>query len=54
MKLLLARTVDRFMNDLRSLYRRKVDYDDAVPGLSGIALIAIRMSEKVISDLSSL
>ncbi|MEG4070618.1 hypothetical protein QUA42_25290 [Microcoleus sp. Pol11C2] len=38
---------------LRS-YRRKVDYDDAVPGLSGIELIAIEVAEKVRYNLSSL
>lgn len=50
------RTRKKIAENLRYLrsYRRKVDYDDAVPGLSGIALVAIGISEKVICDLSSL
>lgn len=50
------RTRQKIAENLRYLrsYLRKVDYDDIVPGLSGIVSIAISISEKVISDLSSL
>lgn len=35
-------------------YRRKVDYVDTIAGLSGMASIAIAISQKVISDLNNL
>jgi uncharacterized protein (UPF0332 family) len=35
-------------------YRKQADYVDTFPGLAGITLIALRLSEKVISTLSSL
>lgn len=35
-------------------FRRQADYVDTFPGLSGIARIAIRLSEEVISALNSL
>ncbi|MEG5173510.1 hypothetical protein [Microcoleus sp. B3-D7] len=50
------RTRRKIAENLRYLrsYRRKVDYDDAVPGLSGIELIAIGIAAKVRYNLSSL
>ncbi|OCR00777.1 hypothetical protein BCD67_23885 [Oscillatoriales cyanobacterium USR001] len=50
------RNRQKIADNLRYLlsYRRKVDYDDFVPGLSGITPIAIRLSEQVISDLNNL
>lgn len=35
-------------------FRRQADYVDAFPGLSGITLIALRISEEVITTLSNL
>ncbi len=43
-------------NNLKRLraYRRQADYVDKFPGLSGITLTALTLSEEVISNLNSL
>lgn len=50
---LFGQSVAENLRQLR-MYRKQADYVDSFPGLSGITLIAIRRSDQVISDLSSL
>jgi len=49
----VRRTLGENLVRLR-IYRRQADYVDIFWGLSGIALIALRLSEEVISTLSRL
>lgn len=50
---LVRKTLGENLVRLR-IYRRQADYVDTFPGLSGITRIALRLSEEVISELSSL
>jgi len=49
----VRKTLGENLSRLR-VYRRQADYVDTFPGLSGITGTALRLSEEVISTLSSL
>lgn len=49
----IRRTLGEGLVRLR-MYRRQADYVDKFPGLNGITLMAIQLSEEIISTLNSL
>lgn len=49
----IRRTLGEGLVRLR-MYRRQADYVDKFPGLNGITLIAIQLSEEIITTLNSL